>query len=359
MDRSNTAAGMAAAYRVFPYKSWWGLLGCAVFMSIILIFGPYSDDVEFAPDQGVFWYFWQLKEPTFWTRLSAWLPYCLHQVAIWFLIAKARDARPRYIFGLHSFNVWALGINAFFVLVHIAQTKFFYDGLAQDVHEATSMMSVVLMLFLILLMENGRRGLFFGKSVNGLRVVGDTVRRYHGYYFSWAIIYTFWYHPVELTSGHLAGFAYMMLLLLQSSLFFTRFHVNRWWTMFLETVFVIHGATVAYFIMNKGDSGPWAMFLFGGVATFLITQLHGLGLNLRGKLLIAIPLIGVLGIFYSIFPEQLIGLPRLPAIMYLGTFLMFGILWIMLRVVRIFGSLPVSLLISERHYSNRSATNRT
>jgi hypothetical protein len=331
-----------------PYKGWWGLLGCAGLMAIILLAGPYSNDVALAPDRGNFWYFWQLQEPTFWTRLSAWLPYCLHQIAIWFLIAKARQARPRYIFGLHWFNVLALGTNAFFVCVHIVQTRLFYDGLAQDVHELTSMMSVVLMLFLILLMENGRRGLFFGKPVNALRKVGDTVKRYHGYYFSWAIIYVFWYHPVELTSGHLAGFAYMTLLMLQSSLFFTRFHVNRWWTMALETVFVIHAAVVAYFIMNEGDNGPWSMFLFGGVATFLITQLHGLGLNLRGKLLIAIPLIGVLAVFYSIFPETLSGLPRLPAIMYIGTFLMFGIVWLMLRLVRIFGALPAALALPEK-----------
>lgn len=359
MSDANTVNGRDTSSGDFSYRAWWGLLGCALLMALIVISGPYSDDVVLAPDQGVFWYYWQLQEPTFWTRLSAWLPYCLHQIAIWFLIAKARQARPKYIFGLHSFNVWAMAINAFFVLVHILQTKLFYDGLAQDVHEATSMMSVVLMLFLILLMENGRRGLFFGKPVEGLRKVGDTVKRYHGYYFSWAIIYTFWYHPVELTSGHLAGFAYMMLLLLQSSLFFTRFHVNRWWTMALETMFVIHGAVVAYFIMNQGDNGPWSMFLFGGVATFLITQLHGLGLNFRGKLLIAIPLLGVLLLFYAIFPEHLAGLPRLPAIMYVGTFLMFAIIWALSRLSRMVRAVPAALRYPHKNELQPISVNRS
>ena len=27
------------------------------------------------------------------------------------------------------------------------------------------------------------------------------VRKYHGYAFSWAVIYTFWYHPMENTYG--------------------------------------------------------------------------------------------------------------------------------------------------------------
>jgi hypothetical protein len=319
---------------VIPYRAWWGLAGCAGVMGLILLLAPYSADVPMAPDRGNWWYFWQRSDANVWTRLSAWLPYTLHQLAIWVLIFKAKDARPRYVFGLHRFNVVALGVNAFFVLLHIAQTKLFYDGLAQDVHEMTSMMSVVLMLFLILLMENRRRGLFFGKTISVLNAPGDVVRRYHGYYFAWAIIYTFWYHPVEMTPGHLAGFAYMSLLLLQSSLFFTRFHTNRVWTVCLETLFCVHGALVAYYIMIDGQGGPWHMFLFGGVAVFLITQLHGLGLSRRARWLVAAPLIAVLAVFYTMFPERLMGLTRLPMIMYLGTFLMAAIVWILHLMAR-------------------------
>jgi len=331
MSASTDHFGIAEPRRHMPYSAWWGLAGCAVLMAVVAGFGVTSDGARFPVDRGDFWYYWQLAEPTFWTRVSAWLPYCMHQLAIWFLISQARSRRPRYIFGLHSFNVWAIGINAFFVVLHIVQTRFFYDGLAQDVHELTSMMSVVLMLFLIMLMENRRRGLFIGKPVKFLNEIGDVVRRYHGYYFSWAIIYTFWYHPVEITSGHLLGFGYMLLLLLQSSLMFTRYHTNRWWTMSLEMLFVIHGAVIAYTVMQQGGGG-WSMFLFGGVATFLITQLHGLGLQPRHKTTIAAVLIAGIGIFYWMAPEYLIGLPRLPAIMYIGTVLMFLMLWPAVRI---------------------------
>ena len=318
----------------FPYRHWWGLVACAGVMGLIFAFAPYSANVELAPDRGAWWYYWQRADASFWTRLSAWLPYVLHQLAIWFLIARARSARPRYIFGLHAFNLAALAINGGFILLHIAQTKLFYDGLAQDVHEATSMMSVVLMLLLVLLMENRRRGLFFGQRVALLDGPGEIVRRYHGYYFSWAIIYTFWYHPVEMTPGHIAGFAYMSLLLLQSSLFFTRFHINRWWTMFLETLFVIHGALVAYYIMIDGQGGPWHMFLFGGVAIFLVTQLHGLGLGRAAKLAIALPLVAAMAVFYAVFPDELMGVTRLPMIMYAGTFIMAALVWLLARVSR-------------------------
>ena len=311
---------------VFPYRVWWGLTGCALFMGLILAAAPYSQGVSIGPDLGDFWYYWQRDDATAWSRLSAWVPYCAHQISIWYLIARARQARPRYVMGLHTFNLWAIGVNGFFMVLHVVQTKFFYDGLAQDVHEATSMGSVILMLFLIMLMENRRRGLWFGKPVAALNTAGDAVRRYHGYYFSWAIIYTFWYHPVETTPGHLAGYAYMSLLLLQSSLFFTRFHVNRWWTMFLETLFVVHGALIAWYVMNPGDHRFWSMFLFGGVGVFLVTHLYGLGLSSRGKWAIALPLIAVLVAFYGVFPETLMGLPRLAAILYAGTFLMAGLI---------------------------------
>ena len=59
----------------------------------------------------------------------------------------------------------------------------------------------------------------------------------------WAVIY----HPMEATSGHLIGFLYMFLLLVQGSLFFTRAHVNRWWTLFLEVAVLAHGTLVAIY----------------------------------------------------------------------------------------------------------------
>jgi hypothetical protein len=323
--------------RVLPYKHWWGLLGCAGLMGVIFAMGPYSEGLVLEPDRGDMWYFWQLHEPTAITRLSAWLPFSLHWIAMWYLISRGRSERPTYVFGLHSFNLQAIAVNAFFILLHIAQTKMFYDGLAQDTHEATALGSVVIMLFAIMLMENRRRGLVLGKKFKFMYEAGDTVRRYHGYYFSWAIIYTFWYHPVEMTSGHLAGFAYMSLLILQSSLFFTRFHTNRWWTVFLESLFVIHGSVVAYYIMNQPGRTPWSYFLFGGVSTFLIIQMHGLGLSTRTKLAIAAPPLLIMAVYYANAAESIFGAPRLTMIMYGGPLMVAAIIWVLMGVARVLG----------------------
>ena len=98
-------------------------------------------------------------------------------------------------------------------LMHWLQTQLWYDGLAIAVPEVTSQGSVILMLVLILILETPRRGLILGKKVKFHKRFMQVVREYHGYIISWAIIYTFWYHPMENTLGHLAGFFYIFLLL--------------------------------------------------------------------------------------------------------------------------------------------------
>ncbi|MCL4722443.1 MAG: hypothetical protein KJ041_10945, partial [Gammaproteobacteria bacterium] len=202
----------------------------------------------------------------------------------------------------------ALAANAFFIALHFIQTQVWYDGLAQDVHEATAQWSVIILLVAVLLMENQRRGLAFGWKSGLAGRAGPFVRRYHGYFFAWAIIYTFWYHPMESTWGHLLGFLYMFLLMLQGSLFFTRMHINRYWTVVQEVSFAFHGAMVAYL---AGHS--WRMFLMGGLAMFVITQMHGLGLSRRARWLIALGYGAAVVVLYAgrglVFVPEIAGIP--------------------------------------------------
>ena len=162
------------------------------------------------------------------------------------------------------------------------QTQVYYDGLAQDVPEITALGSIALMLMIVLALEEPRRGIFFAKKIRFDRRFIKLIREYHGYLFSWAIIYTFWYHPTEGTIGHLAGFFYMFMLFGQSILIFNRAHVNRWWTLTLEILVIPHGVLVA---INQTGSA-WRMFGFGFGAVFIMTQLYGLGLSPRIRTLI-------------------------------------------------------------------------
>ncbi|MGK0498906.1 MAG: hypothetical protein ACJAYG_000537 [Oceanicoccus sp.] len=332
MNTSNLVK--AEASPVYHYKIWWGVLAAALFMALIIALAPYSDGIVFPEDEGGFWYLWQLSEPTMWTRLSAWGGYALHQFSIWWLIWYAQSSKLKYVKGLHPVNLWALAANGFFIGLHILQTKVAYDGLAQDVHILTSMGSVVILLVMVLIMENQRRGLAFGTKAPMLKEVGRALRKYHGYYFSWAIIYTFWYHPIEVTYGHLLGLFYTFLLMLQGSLFLTRTHTNKWWMLFMELMVVVHGTMVAYVSMLEGQTqgGPPSQFFFGFLLLFIVTQMHGLGLSKAWRWFFAAAYIGMMGYYYAGNWAAMAEVPRIAMIEYPAIIVISLLVWLLIKL---------------------------
>ena len=223
-------------------------------------------------------------------------------------------------------------MNALFILLRILQTHLWYDGLAQDVSIWSSQASVAIMLIWVLLMENNRRGMFFGKPLPLSKEIIRFARKYHGYFFAWATVYTFWYHPTIATSGHLIGFFYMFLLLLQGSLFFTRIHVNRWWTFFQEAIVLVHGALVA---VMQGNN-MWPMFAFGFGGILVITQMHGLKLKNWFKWIILGTYLGLALLVYSRKGLGMIHqITWIPLIDYLLVLVLAGIFWLILRLIKI------------------------
>jgi hypothetical protein len=187
----------------------------------------------------------------------------------------------------------------------------------------SSQASVVILLIWVLLMENPRRGLFFGKKIPISARITRFARKYHGYFFSWAIVYTFWYHPMEATSGHLIGFLYMFLLMLQGSLFFTRVHVNRWWTLTQEVLVLAHGTLVA---VMQGNN-LWPMFAFGFGGLFILTQMHGVPLSRRVRVLILGLYVAAAGFIYAQRGwANLNEIIRIPLIDYLGVLILAGLI---------------------------------
>jgi hypothetical protein len=315
--------------RADVWALWGGIAFSLVFTGIIWAAGQRLESIQFLPDTGASWYYWQLPVPDTWARITAWGFYAVHQIAIWALIYVAQKRIQRVQPGLHRLNVIALAVNAVFILLHFVHTHIWYDGLAQDVSIWTSQGSVILMLVMILIMENKRRGLFFGKKVPLPTQAMDLVRRYHGYVFAWATIYTFWYHPMEDTSGHLIGFFYVFLLFLQGSLFYTRIHVNRWWMLVQEATVLVHGTLVA---VMQGN-GLWPMFAFGFGGVFVITQMHGLRLPKWAKwVLLGIYVVGALVVYSQRGWIQLNEIVRIPIIEYIAVFalawLVGGALWV-------------------------------
>jgi uncharacterized membrane protein YhdT len=286
-----------------------------------------NTDIAFA-------YPWQLAEPNAAARLTAWAGYLLHNLIAWVIIYFAQREKPKFSNNLRWFNWAMIMTNLVFVAVHILQTQFFYDGLAQDVPEITALGSVAVMLMIIILFETPRRGLIFGKKFRFKDGFMHIARKYHGYFFAWATIYTFWYHPTEGTWGHLMGFLYMFMLFVQSTLIFNRAHINRWWTFLLEIFVIIHGVTVA---VLQG-TGLWPMFAFGFGAMIVLTQMYGLGLNTWAKRGIAIGFIVIAAAYYTFAGNirDLNEVIRIPVIDYAVIFLLYGIYLVTNGIINLF-----------------------
>ena len=284
------------------------------------------------PDQGAAWYYWKLADPTFWTRFTAWGGYLAHQFLFWGLIWWGQRHRDemRDKSRLHRWNVIGLIGTFGFVALHYLQTAIWYDGLAQDTSIFSSQGSVILLLIIVLMIEAPRRGLAFGRGGSWLAPVKPVLIRTHGYIFAWATVYTFWYHPMETTWGHLLGFFYTTLLMVQGTFAFTAVHKNRWWTLALELGVLIHGVTVA---LVAGQEF-WTMFFFGFATIFVVTQMHGLGLGRWTRLGLGLAYLAGIAVVYSgrgwVHLEEVL---RIPIIDY-GLVLLLGgiLLWITRKV---------------------------
>lgn len=267
-------------------------LGFAILsVALIGLLGYRLDGIELLPDTGAAWYYWKLPERDALTMWIVWGIYLIHQVSVWVLIYKLqhsnKDQRWHY-------NLWLMIINGVFIILHILQTHIWYDGLAQDVPVMSSQGSVIVMLVLILIIENNRRGLFFGKSVKGFKNITIFIRKYHGYFIAWALIYTFWYHPTISTAGHLFGFFYMFLLMIQMSFVKTGIHNNKYFKFALEVLVLAHGTAVAVLQANN----MWPMFAFGFGFMAVVTQVYGIGLPVWARRAIqGLYLIGVTIVF--------------------------------------------------------------
>ena len=306
------------------------IIVAALATACILLLETQLRQVALLPDQGASWYYWKRPDPDFASQASAWGGYLFHQLFIWGIIAWCQNNRDRLKDRnrMHPINWIGLGGTAIFAALHFIQTAIWYDGLAQNTSVFSSQASVVLLLVVVLMIEAPRRGLFFGKG--GSRFIGirPFLIRYHGYYFSWAVVFTFWFHPMETTLGHLFGFFYTFLLLIQASFVFTRVHTNKYWTVFLEVLVLFHGVVVA---LVAGQEF-WPMFFFGFLIMFIVTQMHGLNLSKFVRWCIALLFIGLL---FAVYSErgwaQIHEILRIPVIDYVLVFVLAGLIALIFR----------------------------
>ena len=305
----------------------------ALATSCILFLQSSLDQVNLLPDQGAAWYFWKRPDPNFASQASAWGGYLVHQFFIWGVIIWAKKNREalKDRTKLHFINWVALAGTAAFGVLHYFHSAIWYDGLAQHASVFSSQASVILLLVVVLMIEAPRRGVFFGTGGKNFIGVRPFLIKYHGYYFSWAVVYTFWFHPMETTWGHLFGFFYTFLLMIQAGFIFTRVHTNRWWTLSLEVLVLFHGVVVALLAGQEF----WTMFLFGFLAMFIVTQMHGLGLSrLLRWFFGGLFLIALIIIYSERGWGQAHEILRIPVIDYILVFVLTALILIIKRLVR-------------------------
>jgi hypothetical protein len=311
----------------------------AAFTAVIAVTSLRLGGFEIVGKTVPFAYPWRLVVPNAAARLTAWGGYLLHNLVAWFIIYRARREKPGYGNDLRWFNWAMIATNTGAILLHILQTQMFFDGLAADVPELSALGSVAVMLMIVIIFETPRRGLIFGAKFKFKDGFMQIARKYHGYFFSWAIIYTFWYHPTEGTWGHLMGFFYMFMLFVQSALLFNRAHLNKYWTFALEFFVLVHGVTVSVLQGNN----TWPMFAFGFGAMLVLTQMYGLGLDSLAKRIVAVVFIAMAVAFYAL-SGHIAGLNeiiRIPVLDYMFIFVLYGIYLAMHWIINLFTRHPL------------------
>ena len=295
---------------------------------VMVLLGPRLVRVFYPlpPDQGPAWYYWQTARTGWAIRASYIIGYLLHQIVIWYLVVRARKVRVSGKDGIGRVQYVLLAANVLFVFLHLLQTHLWYDGLARDVPIWTSQGSVIVMLVLILYMIIPVRGLFFGKRFAPPAKMLSFIRKRHGIFISWAVVYTFWFHPMEGNWGLLSGFIYMFLLFTQIQLVGTKTHLNRYWIVLLESLVTIHGTLITIYKHNE----IWPMFLFGFLAMFVFTQVYvwkpG---RFYSWLLISTYVVMILLVYGFVRGfSHLYEITFIPVALYGGVLLLLGIGWI-------------------------------
>ena len=242
-------------------------------------------------------------------RPSVMLLYACHQVFHWSMTCYARfflkTSRK-----LQSFHYWMAGVNIFFVLLHLALSHWTHGSIFSAAHHYnnygvyyptydTEVNLLILwgLSYWILLAKSGQRGIFFGLSVPFTKPIVLVANELLDFVFSWAVLYTYWRHPLKEISTLIIE----LIFVAHSCLIRTTFHKNKYWTMFVEMVLLF------FFFHVLGPNRPKDTF-FGSLnfcmVVFVVTQIHGLNL----RLLVKIDIISVCILCIGFLCEHIIAL---------------------------------------------------
>lgn len=315
------------------------IIASVALTALIAALGPLLASVQHLPDKGAAWYFWQTipATRTFLSHATPWIGYALHQAAMWIIVILMMKEKP-HPGRLSRLNIAALAANGAFILLHILQTHLWYDGLAQDVPVWSSQYSVIVMLVIIIYQMAPQRGLFLGRKPAWKPEALPWSNKWHGLYISWALVYTFWFHPTVGEFGLLVGFFYMFLLLAQLSFANTEVHFSRAWIAVLELLVGLHGPLIAIQkaiagqdagtggLSFAGRGGIWIMFATGFLFMFAFTGQYSFRMPRWGRAMVFVIYAAiVVGLYSQRGFGKLYEVTFIPVALYGGTFALAGL----------------------------------
>ena len=287
---------------------------------------------RFLPDVGAWWYYWRLAQPTVTSRTFVWCSYTIHQISTWWLQYRMQSSLPKYSTSLRWYNVQMFLVHAVFHGLHLLQTHTTYDGLHGDVSFQSSQASVIVLLAVVYAFEAPVRGMFFGiPSHRGLARAGVfIIKKYHGYFFNYAAVWTFWCHPMEPLWGFLMGFSHTFLIMLQGSLAYTEMHRNPYWRALLESWVLLHATLIAIQTM-----AGWEMFFWGFLALVTLMAIPGLPFLRRQHLAVRLAPFGIFvgslaaWLAVSNFRGSIMGLLGIPIAEIMVAYAIVWMFWLM------------------------------
>jgi hypothetical protein len=139
------------------------------------------------------------------------------------------------------------------------------------------------------------------------------------YIISWALIYTFWFHPMGTDPQLLTGFFFMFLLFTQMALAYTKVHLDLRWIVVLQSWVAIHALFVAFYnTIFFGNTDMWPMFFSGFAFMFVFTYMYALNVKRNVKLLVTAAYILLVAFIYIPAPY---GFGRDPSFLFRLEFL--------------------------------------
>ena len=204
--------------------------------------------------------------------------YILHQLANWAMVYYART-HLKCSHKLQPFHYWMAGMNLVFVLLYVVKSYLIPDSVSNRLPENLLALIVLGLSYWLLIAKSNSRGLIFGYLVPK-QGIPEVAEKYLPYYFSFAVLFNFWYEP--FTDRYMCFFLRLVVELIfitKICLIQTYAYENKYLSILLELMALPYLFSILFLPEVTLDYRfPTVILTLSLVcaAVFAISQMHGL-----------------------------------------------------------------------------------